>query len=471
MEKSDRISLPIYEEASSLRADGSRNYVHPADVRGRFHRLRQWIFALLIVVYVSLPWIRIGGRPAVFLHLVERKFYLFGAVFNAQDVWLMFFLLSGVAFALVLVTTLYGRVWCGYACPHTVFLEGVYRRIERWIEGPRAERLRRNQGGWTLERLRLKLAKHAIFVALSVLLAHVFLSYFVSLPGLFDMVRHSPRQHPEAFLWVLGISAAVYFNFGWFREQLCLIICPYGRLQSALLDSDSLVIGYDKKRGEPRGKLGEAGAGDCVQCNRCVAVCPTGIDIRNGLQVDCIGCSACVDACDEVMTKVGKAPGLVRYDSLKGLEGLPKRFWRPRLGLYAGLGLAGLGAAGIALARYETFEANLLRASSVPFIVSDGEVRNLLTLHLVNKRRSATTYEVRGKCTESGRTTYVIPRSRLRLEPLEGIKLPVLVSASKTNLRRGMEVCLDVGIVGGDQGLTRRLKTPFLTPDVERSPQ
>ena len=204
---------------------------------------------------------QIGGHPAVFLDVDAREFFLFGATFNAQDTWLLFFLLTGVGFGLVYATALAGRVWCGWACPQTVFLEGVYRRIERLVEGPRERRLRRNAGPWNVEKVARKVAAHALYVVASLLVAHVFLSYFASLPRTFAMVRQSPAAHPEAFAWVVAMTALFYLNFAWFREQLCVVICPYGRLQSALLDEHSLVVGYDARRGEPRGKKGARGRG------------------------------------------------------------------------------------------------------------------------------------------------------------------------------------------------------------------
>lgn len=375
--------LPVLREASSsLARDGRRNFVHPADVAGRFTTRRYVIFALLIAVYVALPFIRISGKPAVFLDVLHRRFHLFGQSFNATDFWLVFFLLSGVGFSLIVLTTLFGRVWCGYACPQTVFLEGVFRRIERLLEGPRNERMKRNKGPITAGTVARKTAKHIIFAALCVLLGHVFLSYFVSLPSLAVMVRESPAAHPEAFSWVLAFSLVTYFDFAWFREQLCLIICPYGRLQSALTDRDTLVIGYDAKRGEPRGKQG---TGDCVDCNRCVVVCPTGIDIRNGLQIDCIGCAACVDACDEVMTRVDKPRGLVRYDSQRGLEDGERRTARPRVFLYGALGLVGLVVATLAIAARTPLEAHLLRTGGSGFVALDAEILNPMRLQLVNK--------------------------------------------------------------------------------------
>lgn len=386
--------LPVLGEGS-LRSDGSRNFIHPADVSGRFTNLKRVVFAVLIVVYLSLPFIEIGGHPAVFLDAAERRYYLFGAAFNAQDFWLVLLLLTGVALTLFVVTTLYGRVWCGYTCPHTVFLEGVYRPIERALEGPRAQRLKRNAGPMTFDKAWRKGVKHLLFVLVSLALSHFFLSYFVSLPSLLSMMGRSPAEHPTAFAWIVALSAALYFNFAWFREQLCLVICPYGRLQSTLTDEDTVVVGYDPVRGEPRGKKGTT-EGDCVDCNRCVVVCPTGIDIRNGLQMECVGCAACVDACDAVMDKVGRPRGLVRYDTLRGLEhhdDKPKA--RARLLFYGALGALWVAASVWAFRGHISFEASLLRPpGGTPYVVDGEEVRNTLRVHLVNKGSESATFQI-----------------------------------------------------------------------------
>lgn len=418
--------LPVIDEpASSLRTDGRRNYVHPADVAGRFLTRRRVVFAILIAVYVALPFIQVGGRPAVFLDVQHRRFFLFGLSMNAQDFWLAFFLLSGIGYALFVVTTLYGRVWCGYACPHSVFLEGVFRPIERLIEGPRNVRMRRNEAPMSFDKLWRKVLKHTVFVGTAFLMSHFVLSYFTSLPALFDMISHGPSQHGEAFGWMLAMTGVIYFNFAWFREQLCLAICPYGRLQSALIDNDTLVIGYDKGRGEPRGKASDPSHGDCVDCNRCVVVCPTGIDIRNGLQMECVGCAQCVDACDEVMLKLGRAPGLVRYDSLNGLDGKRTRFLRPRVYFYAFMGLVGLTVMSFALRSHQSFEANLLRTGA-PFVLdADGDVLNMLNLHLVNKQDEPVTFEIEAADEHDG-LTYRIPTPTLTLEPLASERVSVV---------------------------------------------
>jgi cytochrome c oxidase accessory protein FixG len=455
--------LPIYYgKASSLRHDGRRNYVHPADVRGRFDRYRQIGWALLIALWAALPWLEIGGHPAVFLDVEARQFFLFGRTFNAQDVWLVFFPMSAVGFALIVTAALWGRVWCGYACPHTVFLEAFFRPFERWIEGSRNERLRRNALPWTNPgRLARKLAKHAVYVVLAFGVAHIVVSYFVSLPRLYEMMRQPPAEHPGAFVWTFALVAGLYFNFSWFREQLCLIICPYGRLQSVLTDHDTLVIGYDVARGEPRGKAKTAGAGACVDCNRCVVVCPTGIDIRNGLQIDCIGCARCIDACDAVMDKLERPRGLIRYDSLKGLAGEAKaRLLRPRVILYGVLGAVGALVMVGALSRSVVYEANLLRLSgAAPMVVEGTTIRNAFEIHLVNKRAQPIRLSIAG--VPSAQLHYTIAVPEARLASLQHLRIPVFVSFERGAVRDGERAELIIRTDGED---ARSLHAPLIAP-------
>lgn len=414
---------------SSLRADGTREPVHPADVRGRFARARRAVFAVLIAIWAGLPWIQIGGHPAVFLDVQHRKFFLFGATFNAQDLWLLFFLLTGLGFSLVFLTAVAGRVFCGWACPQTVFLEGIFRPIERLIEGPREVRIKRNAGKWTRDKIVRKVAKHAIYVVAAVFVSHVFLAYFVSLPGLFGMVLGPPTEHLEAFLWMVGTSAIFYFDFAHFREQTCLGICPYGRMQSVLMDEHSLVVGYDVNRGEPRGKLNQKGAGDCIDCKRCVAVCPTGIDIRNGLQLDCIACTACIDACDEIMDKIKRPRGLIRYDSLAGLAGQPRRFVRPRTILLTVLLCVGVVVFGFAVTKRTDFEANLLRLPGAPYTVENDTVRNAFQIHLVNKRAEDAVFTITPEAHEGAQV--VVPMKEVKLEGLRSTYVPIFVTMPK----------------------------------------
>lgn len=456
------VHLPIVEARSSIRSDGSRATVHPADVRGRFNTARVIVFALLLGVYVAVPWITVGGRPAVLLDVARRRFFLFGSVFNAQDFWLAFFLLSGIGFGLVALTAVAGRVWCGWACPQTVFLEALFRPLQRLIEGPAAQRHRREDDGWTFARIWRRALLWGLYLALAAAVAHVFLGYFTPVRGLWAMIKEGPARSPEAFAWMVAMTGVMFFNFAWFREQTCVAICPYGRLQSVLTDPDSLVIGYDVARGEPRarGKAKREGAGDCVECNRCVAVCPTGIDIRNGLQLDCIACTRCIDACDDVMDRLERPRGLIRYDSLQGLKHLPRRVLRPRLALYALLGALGLAASTLALRSHTAFEANLLRLNGLPYTLEGAEVRNAFDIHVVNKLSRRVEFAIEPVTGAPFR--FVVPMAQLGLDPLVGAHVPVFVTAPRAALRGDAVVRVRVRPLGG--GEARVIEAPFLGP-------
>ena len=448
------VHLPLVDQASSLGKDGRRHTVHPADVRGRFDRARKVAFALLIGIWAALPWVPIGGHPAVFLDIDARAFYLFGASFGAEDVWLVFFLATGFGFGLVYATAALGRAWCGWACPQTVFLEGVYRKIERFVEGPRERRVRNAAAPWTLGKIVRRTTTHALYLAASLVIAHIVLSYFVSLPRAFAMVRHAPAVHPEAFAWVMAVTALLYGNFGWFREQFCVVMCPYGRLQSVLLDDDSLVVGYDVARGEPRGKASakaKGDAGDCVDCKRCVVVCPTGIDIRNGLQMDCVACTACIDACDDVMDKLGRSRGLIRYDSQNGLAGKKRRFVRPRIILYTALLSLGIAASSLAAMKRTTYEATLLRLPGEPYALDGDAIRNSFDLHVVNKQGGRETFHV---SVDAGRdTTTIAPITTIVVAGHGAAHLPIFVTMPRDRFISDFPVRVSVSRDGGESSV------------------
>jgi|JI6StandDraft_1071083.scaffolds.fasta_scaffold02415_9 cytochrome c oxidase accessory protein FixG len=387
------MKTPTLETLSTIQTDGSRKFVHPADVRGRFTRLKKAVAMLLLLIYVGLPWIPVNGYPAVFLDVQERRFHFMGLTLAMQDLWVGFFLITGLAFSLFYVTALFGRLWCGWTCPYTVFLEHVYRAIERLIDGDATARRRLEDAPWTGAKITRRVLKHGIFLLVSALIAHIFLSYFVSLKKLYEMMKGPPSEHLLAFGVMIFMTGSLYFAFSWFREQFCIILCPYGRLQSALTDDHSVVIGYDKARGEPRGKVGST-TGSCIDCRRCVQVCPTGIDIRNGMQLECIGCAACVDACDDIMTKLKRPTGLVRYDSHVGLHGGKTKFIRPRIIFYTFLLLLGMGAFLFSATRISPLNASAVRMIGAPFYVADGVLRNQFLVRVINKYNSPSTYKL-----------------------------------------------------------------------------
>lgn len=410
------VHRPVVDSVTTIASDGSRRDLHPADVHGRFTTARRWSGWGLIAFYLVLPWIPVHGHPAVFLDIAERRFHFFGCTLAAQDAWLLFFGVTGLGFALFFLTALFGRLWCGWACPQTVYLEHVYRVIERWIDGDAMERRALQAAPLTAAKAGKRVAKHGLYILASLLITHLFLSYFVSLPEVWDMMHSAPGEHWAAFVFVFVAAGILYFNFAWFREQLCIVICPYGRLQSTLTDDHSLSIGYDAKRGEPRGKLHrdqatcnllgykapEVKPGDCVDCNRCVQVCPTGIDIRHGLQMECIGCAACIDACDEVMTRVKRPAGLIRYDSFAGLAGGLTRWVRPRTILYGVLLCVGAAVATFAFTTVKPAGFLVYRAGGAAYFVGPDEVRNQFMVRLVNKRTVPATFTVRSEGLPAG---------------------------------------------------------------------
>ncbi|MCB9883851.1 MAG: cytochrome c oxidase accessory protein CcoG [Planctomycetes bacterium] len=460
------VRRPDVDTLFSINPDGSRNAIHPADVRGRFQLLKHALWIVLIGVYLLVPWLRIDGIPVLLIDLPARHFYLLGQTFNAQDFWYAFFFISGLGFALFVAAGLYGRVWCGYACPQTVFLEGVFRRIERWIEGPAAARAKLDKAplsGGKLVRRGLKLV---VFFAIAAVITHSFLGYFMRVEDLVDAVASSPAQSPVAFVFVLVATLILFVNFTWFREQLCIVVCPYGRLQGALYDADTVLVGYDEKRGEPRGPAHEQGAGDCVDCYRCVSVCPTGIDIRNGTQLECVGCANCIDACDEVMVKLGRPKGLVRYDSQRGFETGKRRFLRGRVVLYAVLLLLGLGVMSFAVTKRHPFEASLQRAPGMPYQIEGERLHSVFDLYVINKRSGARDFKIAARPEADVQVLVAMPE--VQLESLKDVHIPVHVFVDKAKFAHGMVVEIEVSCDEGEQHLVRVAKGTLLGPSTAK---
>lgn len=458
------LNLPNLISVTTIARDGSHVKVHPADVRGKLTRLRKVFGVLLLGIYIALPWITINGYPAVFFDLPARRFHLFGLTFLAQDVWLAFFVVTGVGFSLFYITALFGRLWCGWACPYTVMLEHVFRPIERLIEGDATARRRGDMAPLSGKKVTRRLIKHGLYLLAATFIAHIFLSYFVSLPKLYQYMTESPLDHLMSFAIVVFLTGALYFAFSWFREQFCIILCPYGRIQSALTDDDTMVIGYDAERGEPRGKASDSSNGDCVNCMRCVNVCPTGIDIRNGLQMECIGCSACIDACDEIMLKVKRPKGLIRYDSMNGLAGKKTNFVRPRTILYSGFMLLGAIAMIFGLTRVHDVEASLTRLKGMPYFVTEDAVRNQFQIRLITKRNVPTTFNISLEGEPPG--TQAFGAGEPIVVPAQGSAVhPFVVSINREEYTGKSEFHLIVESQPGGTRLKRLIK--FEGPDAK----
>ena len=354
---------------STLNPDGSRKWLRPKPSRGRFWRSRRGVAYALIAVFTLIPYIRLHGRPLVQLDITHRTFAIFGAVFYPTDTVLLALLVVSFFIGIFLVTALSGRVWCGWACPQTVYMEFLFRPIERLFEGEPGKKT--HKAAWR------KPAKYLTYLVCCAFLAHTFLAWFVGVEQLRVWITRSPVEHPVGFFVMAFTTGLMMFDFCFFREQTCLVACPYGRMQSVLLDRNSLIVSYDPNRGEPRGKqrrrvagggdvslevVNEPAQGDCIDCHKCVTTCPTGIDIRNGLQMECIHCTQCIDACDEVMVKIGKPRGLIRYSSQAAIEGGKRRLLRPRVVVYPLILLTLLSALVTVLVTKDPAEITVIRA-------------------------------------------------------------------------------------------------------------
>jgi cytochrome c oxidase accessory protein FixG len=371
---------------------GKRIWIYPKKVSGRYFNRRSLFGYALLILLLAGPFIRIGGEPLLMVNIPERRFVFFGQTFWPQDIHL--FVLGFITFIVfvALFTVAFGRLFCGWACPQTVFMELVYRRIEYWIEGDRKEQQALNKAPWTWSKLGRKTLKHALFFAIAFVIGNVFLAYIVGSDELVRIITEPLAQHVGGFIALVGFSLVFYGVFAFMREQVCTTVCPYGRLQGVLLDRRSLVIAYDHVRGEPREKVrkGEdraaVGKGDCIDCKACVHVCPTGIDIRNGTQLECVNCTACIDACDHIMDSVGMQRGLIRYAS--EAEIAEKKPWRftTRMKAYSAVLTVLVGVIVVLLATRSDVESTVLRNPGTLFQrQDDGRISNLYQYRVVNK--------------------------------------------------------------------------------------
>ena len=450
--------------------EGRRKWMYPRKVSGRFFQWRTWFSWLLLLLMFSGPFLTIRGNPLLLLNIAERKFVVLGQIFWPQDMIIFAVALLVFAVGIIVFTTAFGRLWCGWACPQTVMMEMVFRKIEYAIEGDAPSQRELNRAPWTARKFLKKALKHGIFLALSFAVGNVLLSYIIGWRELYQIITDPPARHLTGLGFMIAFSLLFYGIFARFREQACTFICPYGRLQSLLLDENSIVVAYDHKRGEQRGPLrraqtfGErryAGLGDCVACNQCVAVCPTGIDIRDGTQMECVHCTACMDACDAVMAKTGSQRGLIRYASLNGIErGQPLRF-TPRLAGYLVV-LAVLGTVlGLMLYLRSDVEATVLRAPGSLFQqMPDGHFSNLYTVRVVNKTSREMPVELR--LENPAGSLSVMGQGNIAVAPQKASENSVLIELDPAAMKSGATP-LVIGVYAEGNKL-ETLKTAFIGP-------
>ena len=414
-DRTESLLTPDEKVLPTLHSDGSRIWIIPSLASGLLWKRRRWLAYGLIAFFVTLPHLRIGGKPYVLLDIASRQFTVLGHTFYPTDTPLVACLMLMAFFSVMLVTALAGRVWCGWGCPQTVYLEFLFRPIDRFFANTvgRGGRSRKS-----LQPLAM-VGKFVVYLVCCLFLAHTFLSYFVSTDTLAKWMQSSPLEHRTAFLVMGGATVGLMFNFLYFREQFCMIACPYGRFQSVMLDRTSYIVAYDGNRGEPRKKGKRSGsnespmtqsngevltldsmavpsAGDCVDCGRCTAVCPTGIDIRNGLQMECIHCAQCIDACNQVMQTIGKPTGLIRYSTQDALAGKPTSIIRPRTIIYTTIILIAAGMFLAVLSTKFSFDTRIMGAPGAPFTIgTDRQVQNNFQVRLVNRSQSEQVYSAR----------------------------------------------------------------------------
>ncbi|HXG46544.1 MAG TPA: cytochrome c oxidase accessory protein CcoG [Methylomirabilota bacterium] len=450
--------------------EGRRRWVYPKKPAGRWHRRRVWLGVGLIAIMFAGPWIRIHGNPLLLVNIVERRFSILGQIFWPQDTIIFAVAMLVFITGIIVFTTAFGRLWCGWTCPQTVMMELVFRKIEYLIEGDAPEQRALNAAPWGARKIFKKVLKHGTFFALSFIIGNTLLAYIIGSEQLLAIQFDDPRHHLVGLTFMLLFTLLFYGIFARFREQACTFICPYGRFQSTLLDENTMVVAYDYKRGERRGPLrrgqswGErqaAGLGDCVACRQCVAVCPTGIDIRNGTQMECVNCTACIDACDAVMDKIGRPRGLIRLASLNSIERGEKLRFTRRMQLYSGV-LAAL----VALFLYLVFtrsevETTFLRAPGTLFqLTADGFINNLYTVKVVNKSSRDLPVEFRVKDLPArlrviGAGTLTAPGGQLAQGAVL-IELP-------PNALAGASTPLQIGVYSNGR-LIETVKTVFAGP-------
>lgn len=470
MEKED--ALYTYDDEfrdsiATVDKEGKRLWIYPKKPSGRLHNWRILVTVFLLSLLFAGPFITINGQPFFLLNIFERRFIIFGQVFWPQDFVLLAIVLLTFFVFIILFTVVFGRIWCGWMCPQTLFMEMVFRKIEYLIEGDAPAQKRLNDGPVNGQKILKKGLKHTIFISISVLIAHTVMAYMIGVHETFEIISQPPGQNIAGFVGLLSFTLIFYGLFAWFREQACIVVCPYGRLQGVLLVKDSIVVAYDWLRGEPRGKLkktqtNEVKKGDCIDCKLCVHVCPTGIDIRNGTQLECVNCTACIDACDDVMVKIGKPKGLIRFASFNSIKDGILHLVNARVIGYSLVLVALLSLLGFALLTRTDVETTVFKVSGTLYQrTENGNITNLYNVEFVNKTFSEKSLQLKVESPATATINRV--DGNLFVVPAEGmLKSICFITIPATEIMNARTVVI-VGVYNGGE-LIETIKVKFIGP-------
>ncbi|HEY8934107.1 MAG TPA: cytochrome c oxidase accessory protein CcoG [Cyclobacteriaceae bacterium] len=446
---------------------GKRIWIYPKKPAGYYHRLRVIVTVFLLSLFFGGPFIKIGGQPLLLLNIFERKFIIFGQAFWPQDFVILAITLITFFVFIILFTVVFGRVWCGWMCPQTLFMEMVFRKIEYWIEGDAPAQRRLNKEPFSTSKFFKKINKHLIFIAISLLISHTVMAYMIGVNETLNIMSHSPEENMAGFIGLMIFTAIFYGVYAKFREQACIAVCPYGRLQGVLLVKESIVVAYDWLRGEPRGRIKKnekttVKQGDCIDCKLCVHVCPTGIDIRNGTQLECVNCTACIDACDDVMIKIGKPKGLIRFASYNSIKNNVLRIITPRVIAYCAVLIILAGTLGFVLATRSAVETTVLKVSGTLYQrTDDGYITNLYNVEFVNKTFHEITLQA--KVESPGTAQLQRVDGKPIVVPAEGITKGVFfIKIPQADLHSARTI-VKLGIYK-DGELIEKLKVKFIGP-------
>lgn len=438
------------DSVSTVDQSGARKWVYPKKPKGKFTNYRDIVTVFLLAVFFVVPFIKLNGNPLLKINIIDREFFIIGQPFYPQD---FFILALGAVTSLVFIilfTVVFGRIFCGWICPQTIFMEGVFRKIEYWIEGDRNKQIKLANQPWNSEKTLKKGLKWFIYTIISLIITHWMFMYIVGYEEVLKIMKGGPIEYPSNFIVMFIFTGLFYFVFAWFREQVCTLVCPYGRLQGVLIDKETINVFYDFKRGENRSKWrkGEdrkaTGKGDCIDCNQCVVVCPTGIDIRNGQQLECINCTMCIDACDEVMVKTGLPKGLIRYATQDEIEKEQKFKFTNRMKAYSVVLLALVGFLGYLLNNRGDLEAKFIKPAGSTFFIKDKKINNTYNYTFLNKTNEDKKVTIKvikpqnGEIILSDNNSIILKRDKLTKGTVNVTFPEIQIKQSKQNITIGV---------------------------------